>query len=414
MNRQKQDGVSDDVALWRYGIISPLLHRDAQGLDMAEVLEGLCQRPWLKADGSHVTLSAETIRKWLYRYRQGGLPALAHQERSDKGRSTVPEPIMEALFELRKAHPRWTLARIFCELVQREIWNGRDPSRSALYRLAKAKNLQRDPHRHEPSRRRFAFEAFGEMWIADFLHGPKLREGRQRRKTFLHVIMDDCSRYVVWASFSLTETVQTLLTDLMGAVRRFGICQRFYTDNGACYASRYLKIVCARLGMQLIHTPPYRPQGRGKLERFFKTVRDQFLTGSLPLTLEELNLAFQTWLAETYHPRLHATLQCSPMQKRLAVRNACRPLPDVVEIEPLFRMERRCRVYGDGTIRLKKHTFEVPHARPGARVTVYFMPWDLSRVYYDDDFKPARPVDPYANARRFQHPSSSSENGGAP
>jgi hypothetical protein len=252
------------------------------------------------------------------------------------------------------------------------------------------------------------------MWIADFLHGPKLRQGRHRRKTYLHVIMDDCSRYVVWASFSLAETVQTLLTDLLGAVRRFGIPQRFYTDNGPCYASRYLKIVSARLGMQLIHTPPYRPQGRGKVERFFRTVRDQFLNQSVPQSLETLNLAFHSWLAHTYHTRRHASLNCSPTQKRLAVRDACRALPEVVEIEPLFRMERRCRVYSDGTIRLQKRNFEVPHARPGSRVTVYFMPWDLSRVYYDDDFKPARPVQPYANAQRFQHPASSSQQGGDP
>jgi putative transposase len=99
------------------------------------------------------------------------------------------------------------------------------------------------------------------------------------------------------------------LLHLKQAVRRHGIPQRFYTDNGPCYASRHLKNVCGRLGMQLIHTPPYRPQGRGKLERFFRTVRDQFLAVNSAKSLEQLNIDFHKW-AEQYHQRRHSSLGC--------------------------------------------------------------------------------------------------------
>jgi hypothetical protein len=118
-----------------------------------------------------------------------------------------------------------------------------------------------------------------------------------------------------------------------------------------------------------------------------------------------MNRELAAWLAE-YHQRPHRTLTCSPLEKRLNSENVCRRLPEVADLDALFRMEKRCRVYLDGTIRLKKRIFEVPGCLPGGRVKVYFMPWDLSRVYYGDDMTPAKPLDRTANSKRFQHPNS--------
>ena len=102
-----------------------------------------------------------------------------------------------------------------------------------------------------------------------------------------------------------------------------------------------------------------------------------------------MNVALAAWLAE-YHQRPHRTLKCPPLQKRLELDNVCRSVPEVADLEALFRMEKRCRVYKDGVIRLKNRPFEVPGRRPGERVTVYYKPWDLSRVYYGDDMRLAR------------------------
>lgn len=189
------------------------------------------------------------------------------------------------------------------------------------------------------------------------------------------------------------------MTELMAGVRSHGKPQRFYTDNGACYASKHLKFACANLGIHLIHTPPGQPRGRGKVERFFRTVRDQFLDGhkSPVHTLEGLNKAFSQWLAG-YHQRIHGALGITPLQKRLSRKSACNPLPEAIEIEPLFRMKRRCKVYLNSTIHLKKRRYEVMDALPGQRVDVWFMPWDLATVWYGPDLKPARPVDPNRNA----------------
>jgi len=391
-----------ELAVWRYGIISILLHRNEEET-LEEALIGLADRQYRKPDGRFVSYSPETLRKWFYRYRNGGLPALNDTPRKDTGtHGSVPKLISDRLFELRSKHPRWRLSRMLGELIRENLWNMKSPARSTLYRFSQTANLHRDPHLsvHVPARP-FEYEFFGQLWMADFLHGPKIREKGNKRKTYLHAIMDDATRYVVHTGFFTSESTEIMMTELMASIRTHGKPIRFYTDNGACYASKHLKFACANLGIHLIHTPPGKPRGRGKVERFFRSVRDQFLDGENPPahTLEGLNKAFMEWVS-SYHKRIHSSLGVSPLQKRLSHQSACNPLPEAVEIEPLFRMKRRCKVYLNNTVRLKRGIYEVMDALPGQRVDVWFMPWNLDMVWYGPEMKPAKPVDLKQNAHR--------------
>ncbi len=392
-----------ELAVWRYGIISTLLHRNEEEETLEEALIQLSFHQYRKPDGRFVSYSPETLRKWFYRYRNGGLPALNDAPRKDTGtHASVPQSIANRLFELRQEHRRWTLSRLLEQLVQEKLWDMRSPARSTLYRFAQTANLQRDPHLkvHDPARP-FEYQFFGQLWMADFLHGPKIREKGKKRKTYLHAIIDDATRYVVHAGFFTSENTEVMMTELMASVRTHGKPLRFYTDNGACYASKHLKFACANLGIQLIHTPPGKPRGRGKVERFFRTVRDQFLDGpkSPAHTLDGLNKILRVWIS-SYHKRIHSSLGITPLQKRLSHQSACKSLPEAVEIEPLFRMKRRCKVYLNNTIRLKRRSYEVVEALPGQRLDIWFMPWNLDTVWYGPDMKPAKPVDPARNALR--------------
>lgn len=391
-----------EVAVWRYGIISSLLHRNDEEGTLENDLIQLASLSFRKLDGSFATYSPETLRKWLYRYRNGGLPALNATDRKNKGtHASVPKRIKTRLHELRKEHPRWTFSRMLKQLIDENLWDMCNPSKSTLYRFADTDNLQRDPHLlvYQPARP-FAYQAFGQLWMADFLHGPKIRHNGKKRKTYLHAIIDDASRYVVHAGFFTSEDTEVLMKELMASIRTHGKPLRFYTDNGACYASRHLKFVCANLGIHLIHTPPGKPRGRGKVERFFRTVRDGFLEEDKPPahTLDGLNKIFAQWLSE-YHKTIHSSLGTSPLQKRLSTPSACIELPGTIEIEPLFRMKRRCKVYLNNTVRLKKKSYEIMDVCPGSRVDVWFMPWDLSMVWYGPEMKPARPVNLTLNAQ---------------
>lgn len=393
-----------DIALWRFSIISPLLHRSDDDPALSGMLATLARKTFIRPDGSSSQLSDETIRKWLYRYRSGGLTALGNQVRKDKGIHQIPKTLADAMARLRKEHPKLTLAKVLEKLLVEGVWNGIKPSRATLYRFATANKLQKNQvNPGKTVSRSFAFTNFGQLWLADFMHGPRLRHGKGFKKAILHAIIDDASRYVVSARFYFKETVEVLISEMMVAIRRYGICQRFYTDNGPSYASSHLKIVCARLGIHLVHTPPYRPQGRGKVERFFRTVRDQFLGDLTADRIDVLNGNLNQYLTE-YHQRIHSGLDVSPLQKRLSGENACRKLPEVTDIQNLFCMQRKCRVYNDTTIRLNSRIFEVPEAVPGSRVDVFYLPWDPSWIFYGNQMRPARPLDKFRNAKRFQHP----------
>lgn len=398
---------TSDLALWRYGIISPLLHRDPDGKTQLEALEELARPEYRFPDGHLQKISSETLRKWLSRFRIGGLASLDDQERCDKGRTLIPAETIERIRSLREEHPRWTLAVLFRRLLEEKVWNGNSPSGASLYRFCRVSGLERKPAL-EGDRRSFAFEDFGNLWIADFLHGPKLLINKQKRKTYLHVILDDATRYVVAAGVYLQEDVEVLIGELKQAVRCHGIPQRFYSDNGSAYRSRHLRVVGARLRLQMPHTPPYQPQGRGKIERFFRTLREQFLAVTSAKSIQELSRGLQEWLA-TYHQTLHDSLGCSPLQKRVTTTSVCRRVPESIPIDPLFLMERRCRVYSDCTIRFKRTTLEVPQATPGQRVTIYFDPTDPARVWYGENFQPARILDRHRNAHRFDRPPARKE-----
>lgn len=394
-----------EKALWRYGIISALLHRTDQDPPLGKMIAELADKSFIRPSGAPARHSPETLRKWLYRYRHRGIDGLCDKPRADKGTQQVPKALADAIVALRRKHPQWTLAKILEKLLAKGHWNGRRPSRATLYRLAAANQLYRQASQGVANAcRSFAFTDFGQLWLADFMHGPRLRDGRRIKKAILHVIIDDATRYIVAARFDWHETVQVLMREMMGAVRRFGICQRFYTDNGPSYASGHLKQVCARLGIHLVHSPPYRPQGRGKVERFFLTVRQQFLSDLHAASLDRLNEHLAKYLAK-YHQRIHRSLAASPLQKRLAGKNVCRKLPEVADIQWLFAAERKCRVYNDGTIQLNRRRFEVPGCLPGSRVPVRYLPWEKGWLYYGvNNPKPARPLDPIQNARRFNHP----------
>lgn len=391
------------AALWRYGLISELLHGCSLGLPMAERLKAAAERPWNHPVQGMIRIKADTLRHWIYRYRKGGIGRLEDRPRRDKGKSRVPKSIADKLTSLRAQHPHATLERLLDILIENGAWNAVRPSRSALYRLASLKGLGRKPAGAAlvQEAHAFAYDSFGQMWVADFLHGPKVRIGRQMKKTYLLCILDDATRCVVFAAFGWSEGTAALIDGLSMAVRRFGIPERFYTDNGSAFRSRHLALVAAKLGMHLPHTPAYRPQGRGKVERFFRTVREQCLEGLAPPSLEKLQATFADWL-DAYHHRIHDGIGCSPLNKRLQSQKVTRMLPEVAQLDLFFGMQERRKIHRNGTLHLLGKVFDVKGALPGSVVDVHYLPWDLSLIHVGPEKIPAKPVDLLKNARRHE------------
>lgn len=395
---------TDDLGLWRFSVISPLLHHRDSSVSLHVQIRTLAEKTFLTPAGIEKQLSADTIRDWYYNYLALGLDGLRNKSRKDCGSSSVSEELENALIELRKEHPKWTIKRLLRELYDKGTWNGRTPGRSTLYRFCTARNLKRNVIKTAEQVRMFEFPFFGDLWTADFLYGPKVRCGLHTYQTYLDAIIDDATRYVVSAKFHLAQDTHHLLSDLMLAIRRFGIPKRLYTDNGSAFRSNHLRLVAAKLGVSLPHTPPYKPRGRGKIERFFRTVRDGFLTGKDKCSLEKLNNDFVVWLNE-YHHSLHSSLGMSPLERKLTDNGSeLRQLSLNQNINDIFRMETIKRVGSDGCIRLFNKKFEVMDALPGERVTIYYVPWDQDYILTGPDKLFTRPVDTIKNAQRFDKP----------
>jgi transposase InsO family protein len=395
----------DELALWRYGIIASLLHRHDASPPLYRELRALSQRPYYTPRGLERRLSADTLRLWLWRYKKLGLAGLRNKLRKDRGATMLPEALRNELILLRKANPLFTVKRILRELLRKGAWDGRKPSRTAIYRFTAAHGLNRNVNEHcAESVRPFEYPHFGDLWSADFLHGPMAKDGTHARKTYLHAILDDATRYVVSAQFHLAENTESLLGDLMWAVRRFGIPRRFYTDNGAAFRSYHLRLVAAKMRIALPHTPPYKPRGRGKIERFFRSLRDGFLTGRPKSTLQKLNADLAQWV-EMYHQSIHSALDMSPLNRKLIDQG--QPLPQIPltqNINDLFRMEADKKVGSDGCVRMWGTRFEVRDAYPGEVIRIYYVPWDHSYLLCGPDKLFAKPVDTARNARRFDRP----------
>jgi putative transposase len=394
----------DDLRLWRFSIISPLLHKPADGASLHAQIEEVSKRVYYTPSGKEKLISADTIRDWLKRYRSVGIDGLCQKVRKNQGQTLVPETLQQALIDLRKNQPQWTVKRLLRSLQEQGGWNGRKPSRSALYRFTKAHDLNRNLKQPSSPVRSFEFPFFGDLWTADFLHGPKVSKGTYRYKTYLLAIIDDATRYIVAARFYYAEDIRSFLDALMLSIRRFGIPKRLYTDNGAAFHSRHLRLVAAKLSISLPHTPPYTPMGRGKIERFFRSVRDGFLTGKNCTTIEKLNADLAVWI-ELYHHTIHSMLEMSPLDRKLSdTEPLLKQIPPTQDIDDIFRIEQLCRVGSDGCVRIFKKRFEVPDALPKSIVTIYYLPWNQNCIFLGPQRKILTPLNTIKNALRFDKP----------
>jgi hypothetical protein len=263
----------------------------------------------------------------------------------------------------------------------------------------------------EPSgmdRRRFAFAQAGELWMSDVMHGPTVAIGDrgQRRKAYLIAFLDDATRVIPYAAFALAENTKAFLPVFKQALQRRGKPIRLYVDNGANYRSQHLALVCAKLGIVLIHSRPHQPEGRGKQERWFRTVRAQFLTRLTAAdteSLEALNRALWLWIEREYHQTPHAGLDGrTPLDQWALCADQVKMFDIGLDLDALFLFETKRRVQRDRTISLNGTVFEVDATLVGQTVTLRFDPAaPPSRgieVWHQDKFiARATPLDAYAN-----------------
>jgi len=398
------------VALFRYGLIAELV-QPANTPGLYARLQDKAQGAYSIPGSTRTRVAAETLRDWLKSYRRGGFDALLPKARTDRGHSrALPPAIADRLLELKEQMPQLSIPQLIRLAFERGIASASQPlPRATVHRLFSRAGLMRKSAPDEGhDRRRFAFARAGELWMSDVMHGPTVAIGErgQRRKTYLIAFLDDATRVIPYAAFALAESIQAFLPVFKQALARRGRPMRLYVDNGANYRSQHLALVCARLGIALIHSRPHQPQGRGKQERWFRTVRAQFLPRLTPAdtaSLEALNRRLWAWVEGEYHQSPHAGLEGrTPLDQWALSADQVRLLELDLDLEALFLFETKRRVQRDRTVSLNGTVFEVDAALVGQTVTLRFDPaappargievWHLDRFVAR-----AQPLDAYAN-----------------
>jgi putative transposase len=393
------------IGIFRYGVIAPALHMSRR--ERRNYFQGLAGK---ELDVPHYGLKrykAETFSNWLLLYKNGGLDNLKPSIRSDKGIvRRITEEAAQHIRETIKEFPFLSSAGIYRMLLQQGKTRPDDFGETTLRNYVNNHGL-RNNEENSVGRKKYEKENVNELWVADFMHGPYIQVGKRKRKTYLCAIIDDHSRVIVGAGWYLNENTSTLAQTLKNAVNVFGLPQVFYCDNGSVFVSSYLHLVCAKLGIALVHSRPYDSPSRGKIERFFRTVREKFLAAvscTLHLTIDELDLEFNRWLDTQYHKQCHCGISERPLDRYFAnaANNKIKTVPEH-ELDNCFLNVIHRTVKKDATVSVNKKIYEVPPAFIGKIVEMTFPLDQPDTITLIDNGKPVariKPVNVHENANK--------------
>ena len=399
------DTKAEKIALFRYAIVAPLVLETLPRGELTRRAEEIAARTYDIPFSQRRSLSVDTLLDWALRYRRGGFAALAPQPRRDRGRSRALTPQLAELIErLKRENPHRTGTTLLRELALSSTVGTVSPS--TLYRFLKQRGLTTRQLLTPAARKKFEAEFSNQLWQSDMLFGPYVqRPSGGRMQAFLYAILDDASRLVPHAEFYAQQGLDAFLDCLRHGVSARGVPVYLYVDNGKVFRSTQLARIAASLGILIVHTPPYQPEGRGKIERFFRTVREQFLANLDPqrtLTLLELNECLWVWIEQVYHVSEHSGVGSTPLLRWQRDIERIRQLPPSTNLLRLFFYRLNRLVRRDSTFLLRGRFYEAPSHLVGKTIEVRFDPLDLSpvEIYFQGQAQGlARLVDAVVNAK---------------
>jgi putative transposase len=399
----------EQEALFRYGLVRELADEKLGRGERGALLRALASQLHQHPSGCLRAVGRSTLERWLRGYRAGGFEALKPRQRQVGPRTDAA--LLAQAAALKREAPGRTGAQIAVILAR--LHGEPAPSTRTVQRhLARLGLNGKAPAASRRSFGRFQAERPNELWICDFLHGPSLAG----RKAILLAILDDHSRLVVCARFGFLETTLRLEALLRSALERRGLPEALYVDNGGPFVSGQLKRICACLDIRLSHSKAGRPQGRGKVERFFRTLRGDFLVelaarAAPPAGLDELNRLLEAWLECAYHRRVQRESDQTPLA-RFSGGGPPRYASPALLREAFLWRERR-QVSQTATVSLQANSYEVDHALVGRTVELLFDPYDLSQIEVRYGGRPFGLAAPKRIGRHV-HPAAQAEAAAAP
>ena len=410
----------EDVALFRYGIISDFINLPPGTRGLYAQITKKAERDYIIPGSRRTRVAEETIRSWLKKYRAGGFDGLLPKERKDKGKARrLPLEIADVLLAVKEDNLELTVPLV----IKKARESGKIPvdirlPESTIYKLLARNGLTKKESSPDKDHRRFSYQYAGDLWMSDVMHGPAIKNaGGKKRKTYLIAFIDDATRVIPYAAFDHSENTASFMEVFRQAILRRGIPQRLFVDNGSAFRSHHLSLVCAKLGITLIHARAYHAAAKGKIERWFRTIRLQFLpmlTKKDMQSLASMNRALWLYIEIEYHRTRHRMLRETPLDCWANVGQRVRYPEPGVDLEDLFLFESKRKVQKDRTVSLNGMIYEIDAALVGETVTLRYNPAEQGKcieICHNNQFvQEAKLVDTYANCFvKRDRPSSTIE-----
>jgi putative transposase len=390
----------EQVALHRWAVIAEAAGQGLTGRERGALVRQIAARAHAHPDGSSRRYCRGTIDRWLRAWRKGGLDGLRPGERSDTGIVRAHPELFAEASALRLELPGRSAAQIASILFHR---HGITVSERTVRGQLRRAGLHREALAAEPKAYgRYEAAAPNERWITDVLVGPWVPfpkcDGSARARLFL--IVDDHSRLLVDGRFYGHENARACQELLRRAITRRGIPAVLYCDNGAPFANAWLARTCGVLGIRLVHSRPYSPEGRGKQERLNRYIREAFLAEAMHRgieSLDQLNDLFAAWADRVANRRAHAETGQAPIER--FEKGGPHRQADPALLREAFRWSVTRKVTRTATVPLEGNAYAVEPALTGRRVELRYDPEDLSRIEVYLDGRPAGAAVPFITRR---------------
>lgn len=379
----------------------------AEGRTMQERYEKVSQMVFVDEEGTPCQFTWRTIQTWFYYYRHYGVTKLEPKSRKDKGatRKMSPEELLEAINQVLPLfrEKRFCKSDIYRKCIEKGLIRKSELAPTTFYRFIRDYELLRkDAEEHNKKRLAFAMQYANQLWQADTMYGPFVQDGQGKKiQTRLIAFIDDASRVLCHGQFFFNETTDSLATALRAAFYKRGVPEQMYVDNGSIYTSKEIILICARVGCILRHAPVRDGAAKGKIERFFRTVRDKFLAMELDMSsIEKLNRQFTQWVEESYNNQIHSAHGMKPVDRFGLDLKRINFLPPNEVNDELFFVEDERKVKKDNTFSFRSMRYEAPVDLRDRNITIRYDRHNPQRivVYYKNERAGvAKPLDLIAN-----------------
>ena len=393
MELSKRDQAKNTIALFRYGLISPIVNNTYEEKSKEDYYRKVASITYV-LNGKEIKIMASTVKTWYIKYKKMGYEGLMPKTRTDLNTSRkLTLEAQQKIIDYKKTFTHISGTLIYQKLIEEGFINQFTVSKSTVLKFIRDNYLLFGDD-NKVDRRAFEMEFSNDMWDADTSHGPYLTIDNKKVRTYLIALIDDASRLITNAKFYYADNAINFQNTFKEGLKKYGIPKRIFLDNGKTYKNEQLSIICANCGMELIYTKRYSPQSKAKIERWFHTMKETWMRGinwSDIRDIDELNEMLNEFVTD-YNNKIHSSLKIgdkniSPKERWFKDQNRIRKI-DNNQIDEYFLHTAYPTIRADSIAHVKKIEYEVPTKYIGKKITIKYDFTDRSKAWiYDNGSK---------------------------